>query len=166
MYTITMEVYIVSSTVVSLRVSKQQAEQLQRKARQLGRTPSETGAMLLDEALRRGEFAFIDFRDSPVGRQAYILGSRLAVWQVVSLVRTFDGDIEGAAEHLAWPSLKVSAAMVYAAAYPDEIEHAIGDSESYDARVLARTLPQLEEFVAPAPPRPRPRPRQRMRKRN
>jgi uncharacterized protein (DUF433 family) len=139
----------VPSTVVSLRVSEEQAEQLKRKARQLGRTPSETGAMLLDEALRRDEFAFINFRDSPVGRQAHVLGSRLAVWQVVSIVGTFDGDIEGAAEHLAWPSLKVRAAMVYAAAYPEEIKNAIGDSEACDARVLARTLPQIEEFVAP-----------------
>src|SRR5213594_1668744 len=95
------------STVVSLRVSEQQAKRLQRKARQLGRTPSETGAILLDEGLRRDEFAFIDFRDSPVGRQAYIQGSRLAVWQVVSLVRSYGGDAKRAAAHLRWAPAKV-----------------------------------------------------------
>ncbi|MBI3179166.1 MAG: hypothetical protein HYZ27_05860, partial [Deltaproteobacteria bacterium] len=35
-----------ASKVVSLRVSADQAKRLLRKARQLGRTPSETGAML------------------------------------------------------------------------------------------------------------------------
>jgi uncharacterized protein (DUF433 family) len=108
--------------------------------------------MLLDEALRREEFAFIDFRDSPVGRQAYVLGSRMAVWQVVSLVRAFDGDIEAVAGHLQWPLLKVKAAMIYAAQYPDEVEHAIRDGEACDARLLGRALPQMEQFVAPSRP--------------
>ena len=105
------------SAVVSLRVSEEQAERLQRKARQLGRSPSETGAILLDESLRRDEFAFIDFRDSPVGRQAYIQGSRLAVWQVVTLARSYSGDVKKTAEHLAWPLVKVQSALSYAKAY-------------------------------------------------
>lgn len=79
------------SAVVSLRVSEEQAERLQRKARQMGRLASETGAILLDEGLRRDEFAFIDFRDSAVDRQAWIQSSRLAVWQAVSLVRQLAG---------------------------------------------------------------------------
>jgi hypothetical protein len=36
--------------------------------------------------LRRSEFAFVDFRDSPAGRQAYPQGSTLAVWAVLLLV--------------------------------------------------------------------------------
>src|SRR4030095_7828195 len=111
MYTVDTKVDNMPSTVVSLRVSQEQAERLQRKARQLGRTPSETGAILLDESLRRDEFAFIDFRDSPVGRQAYIQGSRLAVWQVVSLVRSYAGNVKKTAEHLEWPLVKVQAAL-------------------------------------------------------
>ena len=54
------------STVISLRVSKDQVVRLRRKARRLGRSPSETGALLLEEGLRRDEFAFIDFRESAV----------------------------------------------------------------------------------------------------
>ena len=100
-----------ASGVVSLRVSDAQAERLQRKARQLGRSASETGAMLLDESLRRDEFAFIDFRDSAVGRQAYVQGSRLAVWQVVALTRSYGGEVSNAARHLEWPLVKVQAAL-------------------------------------------------------
>src|SRR5829696_753505 len=118
------------SAVVSLRVSKEQAERLQRKARQLGRTPSETGAILLDESLRRDQFAFIDFRDSPVGRQAYIQGSRLAVWQVVSLARSYAGDARKTAQHLEWPPVKVQSALSYGKAFPEEIENAIRDARA------------------------------------
>ena len=138
------------SAVVSLRVSDEQAERLQRKARQLGRTLSETGAILLDEGLRRDEFAFIDFRDSAVGRQAYIQGSRLAVWQVVSLVRRYAGDLAKACGHLEWPAVKVQAALSYAKAFADEIETAIQDAQSCSFERLSRTLPQAEEFVVPA----------------
>jgi uncharacterized protein (DUF433 family) len=130
-------------------VSDQQAERLQRKARQLGRTPSETGALLLDESLRREEFAFIDFRDSAVGRQACVQGSRLAVWQVVQIVRRYGNDLKQAAAHLAWPTLKVQAAMNYARAFPDEIETAIQDAESCHFDRISRMLPQAEEFVVP-----------------
>ena len=138
------------STVVSLRVSEQQAERLQRKARQIGRTPSETGAILLDESLRRDEFAFIDFRESPVGRQAYIQGSRLAVWQVVSLVRSYKGDLKQAAAHLQWPAAKIQAALNYAKAFPDEIENAIRDNQSCDFDKVSRMLPDAETFGPPA----------------
>src|SRR5204863_1343610 len=126
------------------------AKRLQRKARQLGRSPSETGAILLDESLRRDEFAFIDFRDSPVGRQAYIQGSRLAVWQVVSIVRSYGRDAQKAAQHLKWPLVKVQAALSYAKAFPQEIEHAIQDSQSCDLAKLSRMLPQAQEFIVPA----------------
>ncbi|MBN2505802.1 MAG: transcriptional regulator [Verrucomicrobia bacterium] len=142
-----------ASAVVSLRVSDEQAERLQRKARQLGRTPSETGAILLDESLRRDEFAFIDFRDSAVGRQAYIQGSRLAVWQVVSLVRRYAGDVTKACGHLEWPPVKVRAALSYAKAFPEEIENAIRDAQSCSFDRISRMLPQAEEFVVPSEPR-------------
>lgn len=138
------------TAVVSLRVSEKQVKRLQRKARQLGRTPSETGAILLEESLRRDEFAFIDFRDSTVGRQACIQGTRLAVWQVVSLARSYDGDIEKTAHHLGWPEVKVQAALGYAKIFPEEIEDAIADSQSWDTARLSKMLPHVEEFVAPA----------------
>jgi len=137
------------SAVVSLRVPQEQVARLHRKARQLGRTPSETGALLLDEGLRREEFAFIDFRDSAIGRQAYVQGSRLAVWQVVTVVRSFAGDLRKAGAHLEWPAVKVQAGLNYAEAYPGEIDMAIQDAQSCRFERISRLLPQAREFVAP-----------------
>ena len=140
------------SKVVSLRLRDEQVERLQRAARQLGRTLSEAAALLLEEGLRQREFAFIEFRDSAVGRQAYLQGTRLAVWQVAWLARDFDGDAARvAAAHLELPVTQVMTALNYAAAYPDEIEAAIEDS-SHAPADLRRLVPDLNvTTVADAP---------------
>jgi len=129
------------SQVISIRLRDAQSERLGRLARRLGRSTGETGALLIEEALRMSEYAFIDFRDSVVGRQAYIQGSSLAVWEVVMIVRAYDGDVESAAKHLQWPVQRIQAAVNYAAAYSDEIDTAIADNEAYDAERVSRMLP-------------------------
>ena len=138
-----------TSTVVSLRVSREQSDRLRRKARRLGRSPSETGAILLEESLRRDEFAFIDFRDSTLGRQAYVQGTRLAVWMVVKVAREFGGEVEKTAAHLQRSPVQVQAALNYARAFPQEIEDAIKDNDSYDFAKVSRMLPQARLFKAP-----------------
>lgn len=100
--------------------------------------------MMLEESLRRAEFAFIDFRDSPIGRQAYVMGTRLAVWQVVAIVRALGGDPQKAADHLEWPLLKVQAALQYAEAFPEE---ASLEADTNELQALKRSLPQLELFT-------------------
>ncbi|HXI18204.1 MAG TPA: hypothetical protein VNM48_17710 [Chloroflexota bacterium] len=139
-----------ASKVVSLRFGSQQMERLQRVARRLGRTPSETGALLVEEALRRTEFALIDFRDSIVGRQAYLQGSSLAVWEVVMVGRGYGMDAVRTAEHLQWPLPRVQAAFRYAEAFADEIEAALTDNASYTFEDITRMLPQARQFVLPA----------------
>jgi uncharacterized protein (DUF433 family) len=134
------------STVVSLRVSEKQAQRLQRKARRLGRSPSETGAILLEEGLRRDEFAFIDFRDSAVGRQAYIQGTRISVWMVMKIARTYGGDVQKTAKHLYRSRPQIQAALNYASAFPEEIEAAIKDNDAYDFGRISRMLPQARAF--------------------
>ena len=106
------------SHVMSLRLRDEQMERLRRMARQMGRTPSETSALLLEEALRRAEFGHIQFRNSPSGRQAYVLGTGMAVWEVIMVARTFGGNPVQTAALLQLPEVKVQAALNYAAAYP------------------------------------------------
>jgi uncharacterized protein (DUF433 family) len=115
-------------------------------ARHHGWTVSDTSARLVEEGLRRSEFAFIDFRDSPVGRQAYIEGSRLPVWQVMMIARGYKGNVKAIAKHLNWPEIKVHAAMNYAEAFPDEIESALEDNRP-SLEELKRQIPNLEVFI-------------------
>lgn len=125
-------------------------DRLRRIGRRLGRTPSEAGALLVEEGIRRAEFGFIDFRDSPAGRQAYVHGSSLAVWEVVLVARRYQMDAGRAAEHLEWPELKVRAALNYASAFPEEIEEALAENDAMDWATLSRMLPGAQEFVVSA----------------
>lgn len=136
-----------NSVVVSMRLPEESGRRLRRMANRHGWTPSDASARLVEEGLRRSEFAFIDFRDSPVGRQAYIQGSSLAVWEVMMLARNYAENIRAVAQHLEWPEAKVQAAFNYAAAFPEEINEALAENDGMDFTSLKRMLPQLEEFV-------------------
>jgi hypothetical protein len=136
------------STVVSMRLPSESGKRLKRMAIRHGWTPSDASARLVEEGLRRTEFAFLDFRDSPAGRQAYVQGSTLAVWEVMLLVRGYKGDPQAAATHLGWPEAKVQAAVNYAQTYPEEINEAIAENDATDFVALRRMLPQAAEFTA------------------
>ena len=136
------------STVISMRLPAESGKRLKRMARRHGWTPSDASARLVEEGLRRSEFAFIDFRDSAAGRQACMQASTLAVWEVMLLVRSYNGDGAAVAGHLKWPPVKVKAAIHYAEAFKDEIDEAIADNDGMDFKALKRMLPQTTEFVA------------------
>lgn len=133
-----------TSQVFSLRLPTRNAQRLTKLAKRLGRSASETGAILLDEGLRRAEFAFVDFRDSSMGRQAYIQGSSLAVWEVISLVAQYKGNLDKVTKHLEWSRLKVQAAVNYGKAFPDEIRDAIEENEAFGFDEISKLLPQTE----------------------
>jgi hypothetical protein len=136
----------VHSAVISMRLPRESETRLRRLANRHGWTPSDASARLVEEGLRRSEFAFIDFRDSSAGRQAYIQGSSLAVWEVMLLVRSYQENIRSAAAHLEWPQAKVQAAVHYAEAFPNEINLAIVENEATDFDLLKRMLPQTSKF--------------------
>jgi hypothetical protein len=134
------------STVVSMRLPLESGKRLKRMATRHGWTASDASARLVEEGLRRSEFAFLDFRDSPAGRQAYIQGSTLAVWEVMLLVRAYKNDLPAVAGHLRWPLARVKAAAHYAEAFPAEIDEALAENEAADFTALKRMLPQATEF--------------------
>src|SRR5277367_3435886 len=104
----------VRSMVVSMRLPPASGRRLKRMANRHGWTPSDASARLVEEGLRRSEFGLIDFRESPVGRQACVQGSTLAVWEVMLLVRSYQKNVADVAAHLQWPEAKVQAAINYA----------------------------------------------------
>ena len=130
------------SVVLSMRLPEESGRRLKRIASRHGWTPSDASARLVEEGLRRSEFAFLDFRDSPIGRQAYIQGSSLAVWEVIFLLRSYRESVTATAKHLGWPEAKIQAAANYAEAFPDEINQAIEENAAVDLQSLKRMLPQ------------------------
>ena len=134
--------------VISMRLPVESGKRLKRIARRHGWTPSDASARLVEEGLRRSEFAVIDFRDSAAGRQACIQGSSLAVWEVALLIRSYKADLAAVAKHLGWPQVKVQAAAHYAEAFREEIDDAIAENDAMEFEALKRMLPQAVEFVA------------------
>lgn len=139
-----------NSIVISMRLPAASGARLKRLAGRHGWTPSDASARLVEEGLRRAEFAFLDFRDSPAGRQACLQGSSLAVWEVMLLARDYGNDAAAVAKHLHWPESKVQAAFNYALAHPEEIEAALEENDAVDFESLKRMLPQAREFIAGA----------------
>jgi uncharacterized protein (DUF433 family) len=137
------------SLMQHIEVRDEQAARLERLANRWNVSAGEAGARLLEEALRASEFPGIVFRNSPVGRQAYVAGSRLAVWEVVSLARNYVGDADKTAEHLRWDVSRVQSALDYATAFPDEINAAIAENDAYDVEGLQQLLPNVHVFVIP-----------------
>ena len=143
------------SVVISMRLPQESGNRLKRMASRHGWTPSDASARLVEEGLRRSEFAFLDFRDSPAGRQAYIQGSTLAVWEVILLVRSYQGDATAVARHLRWPETKVEAAINYAEAFPEEIEEALSQNANTDFVALKRMLPAATQMSSRRSGKPR-----------
>ncbi len=136
------------SMVISMRLPTESGRRLKRMANRHGWTASDASAKLVEEGLRRSEFAFIDFRDSPVGRQACIQGSSLAAWEIMMLIRSYKADVAAVAKHLGWPVGKVQAAVHYAEAFPQEVEEALSENDSTGFDSLKRMLPQAAEFAS------------------
>ena len=140
-----------NSMVISMRLPLKSGQRLKRMASRHGWTPSDASARLVEEGLRRSEFAFVDFRDSAAGRQACIQGSSLAVWEIMLLARQYKQDAAKVAKHLRWSEAKVQAAFNYARAFPEEINHAMADNDAMDFASLSQMLPQTKEFVVGEP---------------
>ncbi len=89
------------SMVINMRLPSKSGKRLKRLATRHGWTASDTSARLVEEGLRRADFAFVDFRDTAVGRQACIQGThwpcgRLWCWRTI-ITMTFQK----------WPSIWV-----------------------------------------------------------
>jgi len=65
-------------------------------------------------------FPGISFRDSLSGREAYLTGHRVAVWEVV-VVHEETGSVEKTADYFSWSRVLVTHALAYAKAFPEEI---------------------------------------------
>jgi hypothetical protein len=135
------------SQVISTRLPDRTAERLKQLARQLGKTPSETSAILIEESLRESEFPYIEFRQSPLGRQPYLKNSSLALWEVIQIAQSYALDEQKTAAHFHRPLEWVRSALLYAEAYQSEVEKAIAQAQTLNETTLKRLLPQLETIT-------------------
>jgi len=132
------------SKVLSMRLGRAQVQRLERYARIYGISAAQAGARLLEEKLREQDFPSIDFRNTSIGRLAFIKGHRLAVWQVAMLATDYGGDSAAVAAGLSVPEVLVAEALAYANTYPDEISPVVQEAQSVTPEDLKRRMPSLQ----------------------
>ena len=111
-----------STAYVSARVPARYERFVARQARAARTSKSDLVARYVIEKSLETEFPGISFRDSLSGREAYVTGHRVAVWEVLAVYGE-TRSIEGSARHFRWPRVLVKRALAYAKAFPEEIRN-------------------------------------------
>ena len=119
-----------SSAYVSGRVPARYERLVAKQARAARTSKSDLVARYVIEKSLETEFPGISFRDSLSGREAYLTGHRVAVWEVVA-VHGETRSRDKTARHFGWPRVLVQRALAYANAFPEEITTAsAGETET------------------------------------
>ena len=109
-----------ATVVQSCRIDESLAPLLARQARRKKIEVSTLSSLYLREKALEEEYPGIGFRDAADGREAYVLGHRVAVWEVED-VHLETRDTEKTARHFRWPPAVARCALAFAAAYPEEV---------------------------------------------
>jgi uncharacterized protein (DUF433 family) len=109
----------VNTAYVSGRVPARYERLVAKQARAARTSKSDLVARYVIEKSLETAFPGISFRDSLSGREAYLTGHRVAVWEVLAVYEEFKS-IEKTAAHFRWPRVLVRRALTYARAFPEE----------------------------------------------
>ena len=112
-----------STAYVSGRVPARYERLVAKQARAARTSKSDLVARYVIEKSLETAFPGISFRDSLSGREAYLTGHRVAVWEVVAVHEEIKS-VEKTASHFRWPRVLVKRALAYAGAFPEEIRTA------------------------------------------
>jgi hypothetical protein len=130
---------------VTLRLPDETAARLEATAKKEGRSLSETGARSIEEWLRQQEFPEIEFRTFNGERHACVKGF-MQIWQLVMVARHYGLDVEKTAAYFPIPAQRIQGAFDYYRAYPEEIDRALAENDSWTYERLKESLPGLERF--------------------
>src|SRR5436190_24058511 len=109
-----------SSAYVAGRVPSRFERLVVKQARAAKTSKSDLVARYVMEKSIETEFPGISFRDSLSGREAYLTGHRVAVWETLSVYQETKS-LQKTADHFRWPAILVKRALDYAEAFPDEM---------------------------------------------
>ena len=107
--------------VQSCRIEADHAALLARQAKRRHLEVSTLSSLYLKEKALEEEYPGIGFRDGAGGREAYVLGHRVAVWEVVDVLREVK-TVAKAAGHFRWPPALVRCALAFAKAFGGDIK--------------------------------------------
>jgi hypothetical protein len=117
-----------STAYVSGRVPARFERLVVKQARAAKRSKSDLVARYVIEKSLEAEFPGISFRTAVSGREAYLSGHRVAVWEVLK-IQDETKSVQKTAAFLGWPQVLVKRALAYAKAFPQEVR-TIGERET------------------------------------
>lgn len=109
-----------STTYVSGRIPARYERLVAKQARAARTSKSDLVAHYVMEKCLETEFPGISFRGSLSGREAYLTGHRVAVWEVLNVFEE-TGSVAKTAAHFRWAPTLTKRALAYAKAFPEEI---------------------------------------------
>src|SRR5437867_9759074 len=109
-----------STAYISGRVPQRYERLVIKQARAARTSKSDLVARYVIEKSIETEFPGISFRNSLSGREAYLTGHRVAVWEVFDVHDELKS-LDKTAQHFHWPPVLVKRALAYAKAFPEEI---------------------------------------------
>jgi uncharacterized protein (DUF433 family) len=114
-------VVLMSTAYISGRVPRHCERLVLKQARAARTSKSNLVARYVFEKALETEFPGISFRGSTSGREAYLTGHRVAVWEVVEVFQELKSSAK-TAKHFHWPLILVRRALAYAKEFPEEIQ--------------------------------------------
>lgn len=131
-------------STINIKLDEPLLKRLRAVADSAGQTVEEAAGILLEEALRQHEFPGVHFRDTGIGRQAFVPGLRLPIYFLAELAREVRDDVDTIAEYYNITAHTANIALCYIRAFPGEIDRAIEDNEAAeDALVASLTADQF-----------------------
>lgn len=136
-------------TTMSVQLTDAQMEWLEQEAQRLGTSPPAIIASRVEEARRQSEFPYIEFRDTIVGREVYVRGTRLKIWHLRMYSDGDEADIPRLAEDFNLLEAAVADALAYARTYADEVDATFAEID-YIADNIKALVPGIEIFKVDA----------------
>ena len=134
------------SATLSIKLTAEDRKDLNDLSRFKGTPATALGAQFVAEGLRTARFPGIEFRNTALGRMAYLRNSRLAIWLLRELVRQV-GSVKKVAALVGRSAVQLEGALLYAKSFPEELEAAARLNKRAPA-ALNETLPGHTVFRA------------------
>jgi uncharacterized protein (DUF433 family) len=112
------------------------------EARRTRRSKSDLVEALTEEAILTRRFAGLAFRGEDWNRRPWVIGSGLDVWELIDMLRSYDGDAERLLADNDLERRHVQLALAYYDEHPEEIDEAIAEN-----RRPVEELQELYPFV-------------------
>ncbi len=128
----------VADRPLSVKLRPWLEDELRREFRERGESVSEGLRRVLEEWWAEHHLGAIEFRDGVGGRRAAVEGGP-DVWEIVWVLRDYDGDVDALRDHFSWlEEDALDSALAYYDRFPDSVDALIEENERVGRRLAER----------------------------